>query len=234
MFVSGADPKVSRLAIFDLDGTLIDSRRDIAEAANVARMSVGLAPLMVTAVAAMVGDGLDALIARLIPESSLRPAAKQAFGIHYGEHCWDHTRLYPGVAATVAALAAAGWVIAVATNKPTQFARDLLERSGLARLVGELVRGGDRTRKPDPGQLLDLLAVTGIPAARAWMIGDHHTDIRAARAAQVRMLWCAWGFGDDAGEPVDASAATPADWLRILSDYSRQDTVLKIDDADRG
>ncbi len=221
------------LAIFDLDGTLIDSRRDIAEAANVARQAVGLPPLPVATVAAMVGDGLDALIARLIVEPKLRPAAKDAFGVYYGTHCWDHTRLYPGVAATVAALAAAGWVIAVATNKPTQFAINLLKRAGLVDIIGKRIRGGDRTRKPDPGQLLELLADSGIPAARAWMIGDHHTDIRAARAAGMRMLWCAWGFGDDAGESVDASAATPADWLRILSRNSHTDALRKMDQMDR-
>lgn len=204
------------LVVFDLDGTLIDSRRDLAAAANIGRAAVGLPPLPLDTIVSFVGDGIGALIERLIPDAALRPAATTAFSVHYLDHCSVHTQVYPGVTAALATLAATGWRLGVATNKPLHFARRILDDLGLTPWIGDHVRGGDVTRKPDPGQLVDLLSVTQADPARSWMIGDHHTDILAARAAGLRVLWCAWGLGHADGHPVDATAAQPSDWPRII------------------
>lgn len=203
------------VVIFDLDGTLVDSVADLAQAGNVARVAVGLAELSEAEVARFVGDGVDKLIERLVPDSVDRVAAKRAFDRHYGQHCCNHTRPYPGVTELLDRLAAAGWTLAVATNKPLAFTRRILAAAGIADRFAE-VRGGDGPRKPDPGQLSDILRATGAAAARSWMVGDHHTDVRAGHAAGCRVLFCTWGLGHRDGLFPDAEAATPAEVEGLL------------------
>jgi phosphoglycolate phosphatase len=207
----------ARAAILDLDGTLIDSRQDIAAAANAARIAVGLPPLPLQTVVGYVGDGAAALIERLTPDAdaAVRAAGLRAFMAHYQAHCCDHTRPYDGIPAALADLRAAGWRLAVATNKPEVLARAILAGLGLAPLIDAL-RGGDRVRKPDPAPVREVLVELAADPAASWMIGDHHTDIHAGRGAGCRVLWCEWGIGARDGLAVDASAATPADLPRIL------------------
>jgi phosphoglycolate phosphatase len=206
---------VNRLLIFDLDGTLIDSRADLAASGNHARQAVGLAALPLAQVVSYVGDGLDRLIARLVPDERLQPAAKEAFEAHYLPHCCDATRPYDGMVPALDRLRAAGWRLAVATNKPRIFTAAILRGCGLEGRFAA-VRGGDGARKPHPGQLLELLAELDGEAASSWMIGDHHTDIRAGRAAGCRVLFCAWGMGHRDGDAVDAEAASPSELVRVL------------------
>ena len=207
---------MARAAVFDLDGTLIDSRQDIAAAANVAREAVGLAPLDLATVVGFVGDGAQKLIDRLVADPGRREAAMAAFMAHYAAHCCDLTRPYAGIPAALSALRAAGWRLAVATNKPEAFARTILAQLGLeSHFAG--VRGGDRVRKPDPAPVIELLRELDASPAASWMIGDHHTDIRAGRGAGCRIAWCEWGIGERDGLAVDASAAAPADLPRTLA-----------------
>ncbi len=191
--------------LLDLDGTLIDSRADIAHAVNQALRGIGLAERPLAEVAACVGDGADKLIERLTPGSDT-PTRARALGLfkdYYAEHCWVETVVYPGVRAALTRLRAEGWRLAVVTNKPLSHTVRILERSGLAPLMAS-VRGGDRTRKPDPGQLLECLEELGCRTGDSWMIGDHHTDIRAGRSAGCRVCFCAWGIGERDGLAVDA------------------------------
>lgn len=206
-----------RAVIFDLDGTLIDSREDIAAAANAARVALGLSPLPLTTIVSYVGEGADRLIERLTPDGDAdqRVAALAAFTAHYAKHCCDHTQPYPGIAQVLAALSVAGWRLGVATNKPTAFAQQILDRLGLARWLPVVV-GGDQAKKPDPAPLRAVLDQLGAQAVASWMVGDHHTDIYAGRAAGCRVLWCAWGIGDRQALPVDAQAASPAALLTVL------------------
>ena len=184
------------LAIFDLDGTLVDSRLDLAAAGNAARASIGLPPLPLSAVVAAVGDGIEKLIERLTPEADAtsRSKALTSFKIFYADHCCDHTVAYDGIPAALDHLAAAGWTLAVATNKAQDFSLKILAHLKLDWRF-KAVRGGDRTRKPDPGQLHEILHATGADAKISWMIGDHHTDLLAGRAAGLQIAWCAWGLG---------------------------------------
>jgi phosphoglycolate phosphatase len=205
-----------RLAIFDLDGTLIDSREDLAAAANAARAAVGLAPLPLDDIAAFVGDGLARLIARCVPDPARHADALAAFSDHYAAHVIDHTRCYDGALTALDHLRAAGWDLAVATNKPDRFTAAILTGLGiLPRLTAW--RGGDGPRKPDPGQLTALLAETHTDPGRSWMIGDHHTDIHAGRAAGLRVAYCTWGIGQRGELAVDAVVAAPADLPGALS-----------------
>ena len=207
---------MKRILIFDLDGTLIDSRVDLATSGNHARQSVGLPALPLAQVLSYVGDGLDKLIERLVPECDRRSDAKQSFEIYYRDHCSDATAPFDGMVDTLQRLRAAGWTLAVATNKPAAFTHAILRGCGIADFFAAVRAGGDGPLKPDPGSLLDILRESTGDARQSWMIGDHHTDIRAGRAAGCRVLFCAWGMGHTDGDEVDATAAKPADLCGIL------------------
>jgi phosphoglycolate phosphatase len=204
-----------RLAIFDLDGTLVDSRRDLADAGNVARAAVGLPALPVAAVVLMIGDGAGKLIERLVPDgdAAARQLAMAAFSADYANRLTAHTAVYPGIPEALTALRGRGWALAVATNKPTRFAAPILQRLDLAI---DALRGGEGAKKPDPTTLHELMSELGSTAASTWMIGDHHTDLQAAAAAGVRSVHCTWGFGRREGAPATAVATQPQDLLGIL------------------
>ncbi len=208
---------VQRALIFDLDGTLVDSRADLAEAGNRARAALGLPALAMAEVAAMVGDGAATLIERLTPGGTTdgRAAAMAAFLAHYAEHCSDRTRPYDGVPEMLDALRHAGWLLAVATNKPLAFTLAILDACGLDHFTE--VRGGDAERKPAPAQLLSILSELGAEGASSWMVGDHRTDILAGRAAGCSVMWCSWGIGRREGLLIDAQADRPGDVVRLLA-----------------
>lgn len=204
-----------RLAIFDLDGTLVDSRRDLADAGNAARATLGLPALPLATITAMIGDGAGKLIERLTPagDTETRLRAMAAFRADYATRLTVHTTAYPGIPEALAALRQRGWRLAVATNKPAVFARPILERLGL-HVDG--LRGGEGPTKPDPAMLLDLRRELGVTAAETWMIGDHHTDLLAAMAAGLRSVHCTWGFGQRGDVQATASAGHPSELEGIL------------------
>lgn len=204
------------LIVWDLDGTLVDSRADIATAANGALREIGRQELPLATVAGFVGDGIGPLIERLTPggDAAERERCREAFERRYAAGCCRETAAYPGIVDALERLRAAGHVHAVATNKAMAFTSPILAHCGIAgHFAG--IRGGDGKRKPDPWQLLDLGRELGQQAA--WMVGDHHTDIRAGRAAGARVLFCTWGLGHADGLPVDAQAATPSQVPELLT-----------------
>ncbi len=205
------------LLIWDLDGTLVDSRRDLAEAGNAARAYLGLPPLPIETVSSYVGDGLMKLIERLTPDTPTpaRLEARAAFERAYQDTCTVHTRPFPGIPETLEKLQALGWTQAVATNKGLAFSLRILAGLRLTRFFDD-VQGGDGPKKPDPTQLLTISRLLHGDLSKSWMIGDHHTDIRAGRAAGTRTLLVRWGMGHPDGERADAEAVHPADILRIV------------------
>lgn len=190
--------------IFDLDGTLVDSRRDIAAAANVARAAVGLGPLDEPVLRGYVGDGVALLLRRVLGHDAgpglladqddprLAPALA-AYLDHYGRHLLDHTRPYDGVAEMLARLPRVP--LAVATNKPGGFSRAILAGLGLAGSF-RCVVGGDEAprRKPDPAHLRACLAGLDVAPAAVVVVGDSPNDILAARALGAVAVACAWGL----------------------------------------
>jgi phosphoglycolate phosphatase len=207
---------MKRLAIFDLDGTLIDSRADLATSGNYVREAIGLPSLPLATVSSFVGDGLDKLIERLVPMAEKRREAKDIFETHYLQHCCDQTRPFVGIVEMLAALQAHDWILAVATNKPGLFTEKILRGCGIFNYFNQ-VRAGDGARKPDPGQLLDLMACTGVTVQNTWMIGDHHTDVRAGQAAGCRVAFCLWGMGHRDQLSVNAQVASPQELLLALA-----------------
>ncbi len=190
------------LLIFDLDGTLIDSRRDLATAVNLMRRDFGLPPLPVETVTRFVGDGVRMLVARSLEGTGFSTEdGLRIIGPHYRAHLADETTLYDGVAEGLAMLHGAGHALAVATNKPTDAAEMVLEHFGLrvffARVYGG---GGAGPLKPDPAFIEKLMRETGHGCDATWMIGDHRADLEAARRAGVRSVFLTYGYGVKDGE----------------------------------
>jgi phosphoglycolate phosphatase len=183
--------------LFDLDGTLIDSRRDIAECVNftLASLGEGHSPLSIDVVEKMVGDGVRQLLTRAAGPLD-EPTMTRALGIflpYYLDHCADSTRLYPQVLETLKALGRRG--LAIVTNKPMAHTEKTLKVLGLDSFF-QVVLGGDSlaTRKPDPGPILEALRRLGVSPDQALMVGDSPMDIQSARSAGVRVAAVTYGF----------------------------------------
>ena len=184
---------------FDLDGTLIDSRADLAETVNHTRRDFGLAPLPEEEVLSHVGQGARHLLENAIPECRGRfDEANARFMGRYAEHCCDRVALYPGVMRTLEGLASRGWRLGVVTNKPAFATRRILEHLGVRGFFGNaVVAGGDCSElKPSAAPLVECAArVSHDVSADDWMVGDSWTDMACAAAAGVKGAFCAFGFG---------------------------------------
>ncbi len=175
--------------MFDLDGTLVDSRRDIAEALNSALVeTTGRAPLALEAILGMIGDGARALVERALahggpsagaddPELLERMVA--SFMRHYTERPVLHTRLLPGAREALAL----GLPSALVTNKPRTISVLVLERLGIAGSFSAVFAGGDGPLKPSPHGVLEVIRKLGVRIDHAWLIGDGPQDVLAGRAA---------------------------------------------------
>lgn len=186
-----------QLFLFDLDGTLIDSRADLAAAVNRMRARHELPALPVAKVAAYVGDGVRVLAVRALEGAPVDPdLAASEISAAYAEHLVDATTAYPGVDAGLRALRAAGHVLALVTNKPAPHAKRLLDHFGWTPLFAVVLGGGDTPElKPSPLPLLEAMRRTGHAPENSWMVGDHHTDLEAARRAGLRSIFLQSGFG---------------------------------------
>ena len=199
---------MARLAVFDLDGTLVDSLRDLADSINLVRASFGLPPLSSDGARACIGDGVRKLVERALAgsryDSELAVARMKAF---YGERLTAHTRLFPGGEAGLARLRDAGAILALVSNKEARESRTILERNGALEYFSDLV-GGDSgfALKPAPDALLGLQKKYAIAPRDCWMVGDHFTDMEAGRRAGFRRIFCTYGFGELRGETPDFSA----------------------------
>jgi phosphoglycolate phosphatase len=187
------------LFVFDLDGTLIDSRRDISDAANALLIASGAAPLPEADIGRMVGDGAARLVARAFKASGVDrpPDALERYLALYDERLLHHTRPYNGIPATLDALASRA-ALAVLTNKPLAATQRILDGLDLARYFPtDAVLGGDGpfARKPDPDALRHLITVAQASPESTLMVGDSDIDRRTARAAPARVCLARYGFG---------------------------------------
>lgn len=186
------------LAVFDLDGTLIDSRRDLADSANALIVERGGQPLPMEAITAMVGEGAPLLVRRALAAAGLEPDVATAlprFLELYDERLLIHTRLYDGTREALEELAPRA-ALAVLTNKPQHPTERILAGLGVAPFFRWVV-GGDTPhgRKPDPAGLNYLMSAAGTGPHATVMVGDSAIDLRTARAAGTRLCLLRYGFG---------------------------------------
>jgi phosphoglycolate phosphatase len=194
-------PRPCRLFLFDLDGTLIDSKADISKSVNLALDRLRLAPVATARIAAFVGDGVQKLIQRTLRQSmgidannDLVAYAIRIYLEEYEQHLMDNTSLYPGVREMLNALVWAD--CAVITNKPEKFSRRILDALGVEDRFLSIL-GGDsmEERKPNPAPLLRIINQCRVLPAETVMVGDSHIDIRAGKAAGTITCGILGGFG---------------------------------------
>jgi phosphoglycolate phosphatase len=186
-----------RVVVFDFDGTLADTWRDLATALNRTLADTGLPPVEGPQVRAWIGDGALKLLANALPASERAPERLEPhyerFRAHYDRCCLDTTELYPGMAACLEALSHER--LAVLSNKPARFLDRIIDGLGIKGVFGAVL-GGDTlpVRKPDPAVLAGVLERLGVRPREVWMIGDSAVDVETGRAAGARTIGCGWGL----------------------------------------
>lgn len=214
-----------RLIVFDLDGTLVDSRRDIAEATNNLLVACGGSPLPVEGIGRMVGAGAGVLVARAFGAAGVAapPDALPRFLALYDRHLLRHTRPYDGIPEALEALGRRA-ALGVLTNKPLAATRKVLGGLGLARFFPDArVLGGDGPlpRKPDGAGLRQLAAAAGVPLGETVLVGDSPVDWETARDAGSGICLASYGFGYE-GFPADVPrdgaliVGSPSEFPRVL------------------
>lgn len=184
-------------AVFDLDGTLVDSRLDLARAVNRMREELGLEPLTTAAVLGMVGQGARNLVRRALggaPEEALLDRALALFLARYEPICTEETEPYPGIPELLE-VEHRRRPLALLTNKPERPARRILDHFGWLDRFGAVVCGDTLgVRKPDPGGLLEIGRRLETEPGRLVLIGDSEIDAATAAAAGAPFLFAEWGF----------------------------------------
>ncbi|MGD0798991.1 MAG: HAD hydrolase-like protein [Acidobacteriaceae bacterium] len=229
-----------RLLVFDLDGTLIDSRIDLSNSINAMLSHLGKPELPHAVIASYIGDGAAMLVRRALgdPEGDVHDqqyveAALTHFLDYYRIHKLDFTYVYPGVFEALEAIRHAHPTLpmAVLTNKPVRPSRDICAHFGLNRFFFQNYGGNSfHTKKPDPTGLLALIAEASalnqrqsaappILPSEIIMIGDSDVDILTARNCGARSIGCTFGLAPHtlaAAQP-DALSHSPADWPQVLT-----------------
>jgi phosphoglycolate phosphatase len=186
------------LLIFDLDGTLIDSKLDLAHSVNAARSHLGMSSIENDRVYSYVGDGAPVLIRRALgpeaPEEQVQKALEYFYS-YYREHMLDTTTLYPGVRESLDRLRGEGVKMAVLTNKPVRFSQGIIDGLALSEHFFRVYGGNSfPLKKPDPMGVETLIREAAVDRSSTLMVGDSAVDIRTARNAGIRSCGVTYGF----------------------------------------
>ena len=213
-----------KLAIFDLDGTLVNSLADIAEATNYAMRELGLPEHELSKFNYMVGDGLKMLIERALPDDKqdLYDKAVELYNGYYGTHYTVKTSVYDGIIEMLDKLKGRGATLAVASNKTDFFTTDVISHYfGNDRFDIVLGKSADRPVKPDPAIICEILDKLNAEKADCFMIGDTKIDIETGKNAGIKTIGCLWGFRtreELVGAGADFIAEKPSEISDILSE----------------
>ena len=221
------DPHSIKLVIFDLDGTLIDSRLDLVHSVNAALRHIDRPELPEDVIASYVGDGAPVLIQRALGgeavEESLVRKGLEFFLSYYREHKLDHTTVYGGIREALAAIQNSNngnpRRMAVLTNKPVNPSRAIVEALGLASYFSQVYGGNSfSTKKPDPEGALKLLSEADIQPEQAAIVGDSHVDIRTGRNAGLWTVAVTYGFAPHTlkVEQPDVTVDTPQELSKVF------------------
>jgi phosphoglycolate phosphatase len=216
-----------KLVIFDLDGTLIDSRLDLVHSVNAALRHIGRAELPDDVIASYVGDGAPILIQRALGGEAVDEAlirkGLEFFLAYYRAHKLDHTTVYPGIQEALAAIRSSAngtpRQMAVLSNKPVHPSRAIVEALGLGQFFTQVYGGNSfATKKPDPEGARRLLEESGVSAEQAVIIGDSHTDIETGRNAGLYTIGVTYGFAPHTLEdaPADVVIDAPSELVEVF------------------
>lgn len=216
-----------KLVIFDLDGTLIDSRLDLVHSVNAALRHIHRPELPDDVIASYVGDGAPILIQRALGGEAVDEAlvrkGLEFFLAYYREHKLDHTTVYPGIREVLAGIRDSGNGIprklAVLSNKPVNPSRAIVEALGLGRYFTQVYGGNSFPgKKPDPEGALKLVSEAGVRPEQAAIVGDSHVDIRTGRNAGLWTVAVKYGFAPHTleVEAPDIDVDTPQDLVSVF------------------
>jgi phosphoglycolate phosphatase len=233
-FLHPFDPHLVRLLVFDLDGTLIDSRLDLIHSVNAMLRHLGRPELDGDVIASYVGDGAPTLVRRALADTddeALLQGAMEYFLAYYRLHKLDHTTVYDGVPEVLAALANGTCradtpvrqclprQMAVLSNKPVNPSRQIVQALGLGDFFVSVYGGNSfTTKKPDPLGVLTILQETGVAAEETLMIGDSSVDVLTGRNAGLWTCGVTYGFAPHSLEEVapDVLVETPRELGELL------------------
>ncbi len=213
------------LLLCDLDGTLIDSREDLATGINLMRADYGLGPLPVETVTKYVGNGASKLVERAMKDcATAHEGALEKFKKHYGDNMFVRTHLYPGVREGLYLLHGHGWKIAITSNKPNEKCEEILRHFKFDQLF-DIILGGSHKYplKPEPESILLAMKETKTSLGNTWIIGDNYTDLEAGRRAGIRRCYARYGFGHIGSEDFDMVVDS---FMEFVGKVSNQSSVV--------
>ncbi|HYM77605.1 MAG TPA: HAD-IA family hydrolase [Candidatus Dormibacteraeota bacterium] len=221
------DPHSIKLVIFDLDGTLIDSRLDLVHSVNAALRHIGRPELPEDVIASYVGDGAPILIQRALGGEAVdEPLVRKGlefFLTYYRAHKLDHTTVYPGIEEALATIQNSGnghpRRMAVLSNKPVNPSRAIVEALGLGKYFQQVYGGNSfATKKPEPEGALQLLAESRVAPEQAVIVGDSHVDVRTGRNAGMWTVAVRYGFAPHTleDEPADVTVDHPEELVTVF------------------
>jgi phosphoglycolate phosphatase len=213
-----------RALIFDLDGTLIDSQRDLIRSVHAMLQEMGREPLHEDTISSYIGHGAPQLVGRALGNAATeeeRDRALKFFLAYYEDHKMDSTCAYPGVPEALERLAA--FPMAILTNKPVRISVRILQELGLAKYFRAVYGGNSfETKKPDPLGARTILREFAVAPAEALLIGDSEVDVQTARNAGTLAVAVNYGFGthDRAAHPADIYLDRLTDLVPLLFDHN--------------
>lgn len=209
---------INKCVIFDLDGTLIDSREDLADSVNMMLAEYGRPSLPVDLITSYVGNGSKALVERALQgfKADIDTAAKLMKGF-YLKRLVHKTYLYEGVIEGLDLLYSKGWKLGLISNKPQVPTQEILQHFGIDKYFSCIIGGDNKfPLKPHPASILHVIEATNSSVAGSWIFGDNYTDLEAGRHAGLKCGFAKYGFGKQGAENYDMAVDKFLDFIDFL------------------